>query len=69
VKIAGLILVAVYLIAFVVDNRRDVKVDFVFGSARPSLIWALLLTLAAGVIGGILLSQLYRHSRSSRRSK
>src|SRR5581483_12046355 len=57
VRLIVLLLGAAYLVAFVVQNTRHVKVDFVFGDANPSLIWAMLLTLVIGVVGGILLSQ------------
>lgn len=53
-------LVAAYAILFVVLNARSVKVDFVFGSARVSLIWVILLALAAGLVLGVLASQLHR---------
>ena len=60
VTLGLLILIAGYLIAFVVGNDEEASVDFVFGEARTSLIWVILLSLLAGLIGGVLLSQLYR---------
>ena len=60
VTLGLLILIAGYLIAFVVGNDEEASVDFVFGQARTSLIWVILLSLLAGLIGGVLLSQLYR---------
>ena len=53
-----LILIGAYLIAFVVGNDQEASVDFVFGEARTSLIWVILLSLLAGLVGGVLLSQL-----------
>ena len=53
-----LILIGAYLIAFVVGNDEEASVDFVFGEARTSLIWVILLSLLAGLLGGVLLSQL-----------
>jgi uncharacterized integral membrane protein len=44
------------------------SVNFVFGEARTSLIWVILLSLLAGLVGGVLLSQLYRR-RQARRSE
>jgi uncharacterized SAM-binding protein YcdF (DUF218 family) len=41
-------------------------VHFVFATARVSLIWLILLALAVGLLGGILLAQLER--RRSRRA-
>jgi uncharacterized integral membrane protein len=55
-----LILIAAYLIAFVVGNDEEASVNFVFADATTSLIWVILLSLLAGLVGGVLLSQLYR---------
>jgi len=63
-----LILIAGYLIAFVVGNSEEASVNFVFGEARTSLIWVILLSLLAGLVGGVLLSQLHRR-RQARRSE
>jgi uncharacterized integral membrane protein len=41
----------VVLIALVAANVRSVKVDWVFGSARASLVWVV---LAAAVLGWVL---------------
>ena len=54
-----LILIGAYLIAFVVGNDEEASVDFVFAEARTSLIWVILLSLLAGLVGGVLLSQLH----------
>jgi uncharacterized integral membrane protein len=62
--IGVLILIAAYLIAFVVGNSDDASVNFIFAEARTSLIWVILLSLLAGLIGGILLSQLYRRRQA-----
>ena len=59
----ALILLAAYAIAFVLENHTTVGVHFVFATARVSLIWLVLLALAVGVIGGILLAQLERRRR------
>ena len=45
-KIALLLLVVAYVIAFVVQNTDQIKIDFVFASARVHLIWKMLLLLA-----------------------
>jgi uncharacterized integral membrane protein len=60
-KIALLLLVVAYAIAFVVQNTRQIKIDFVFTSAQVRLIWTILLLLAIGLVGGVLISQLHRH--------
>ena len=54
------------MLAFVVLNTRGVKVSFVFGSTHVSLIWVILLALGAGLVLGLLLSQLHRHRQSRR---
>ena len=66
-----LILIGAYLVAFVVGNDEKASVDFVFGKATTSLIWVILLSLLAGLIGGVLLSQLQsrRHRRSEARTE
>ena len=56
----ALALICAYLVAFVVENRKAVPVHFVFATAHVSLIWTILLSLAIGLLAGLLLSQLYR---------
>ena len=56
----GLGLALAYLIAFVIKNSDQTQVDFVFYSATTSLVWVILLSLALGLLTGVLLSQLYR---------
>jgi len=62
-KIALLLFVIAYSIAFVVENRREIEIDFVFATARVRLIWEILLLLGIGLVGGVLISQLYRNRR------
>jgi len=59
----ALIAVTAYLIAFILENGKHVSVHFVFTTTRVSLIWVVLLTLALGAIGGILIAQLDRRRR------
>jgi uncharacterized integral membrane protein len=59
-------LVAAYAIAFVLENDRHVHVHFVFGTARISQIWLILLSVGLGLVLGVLLSQLYRRRRRRR---
>jgi uncharacterized integral membrane protein len=61
--LVGLLAMFLYLIAFVVMNDDKIKIDFVFFTATVSLIWAMVLMVALGVLGGVLLSQLYRRRR------
>ncbi len=65
-RLIGIGVVAVYVLLFVVLNTRHVPVKFVFASTRVSLIWVILLSLAAGVVLGVLLSQLHRHRMRTR---
>ena len=58
--------VSVYLILFIAFNTRRAKVDFVFTSTRLSTIFLILLPLGIGIVLGVLLSQLYRHSKRRR---
>jgi uncharacterized membrane protein YciS (DUF1049 family) len=62
-KITVLLVAIAYAIAFVVQNSQQINVDFVFATAKVRLVWEILLLLAIGLVGGILLSQLYRHRR------
>jgi uncharacterized integral membrane protein len=55
-----------YAIAFVLENRKQVKLHFVFATAAVSLVWLILLSLAIGLIGGIVLAQLERRRRRRR---
>jgi uncharacterized integral membrane protein len=62
-KLIGLLVIACYVIAFVLENRKKVHLHFVLFTANVSLIWLILLSLAIGVVGGALLAQLYRRRR------
>ena len=62
----GLALLAAYVIAFVLENRKSVHLHFVFVTASVSLIWLILLSVGLGLLLGVLLSQLYRRRRRRR---
>ena len=64
VSLGVLILIVAYLIAFVVGNSDKTSINFVFGEATTSLIWVILLSALAGLIGGVLLSQLHRRRQT-----
>jgi uncharacterized integral membrane protein len=68
-RIALLLFAVAYSIAFVVENRKEIQIDFIFGTAKVRLIWEILLLLAIGIVGGTVLSQLYRHRRRTPLSK
>jgi uncharacterized integral membrane protein len=66
IRLIILALVIAYVIAFILENGKSVKVKFVVHSTSVSLIWVILLSIALGAIGGILLSQLERRRRRRR---
>jgi uncharacterized integral membrane protein len=65
--VGGLALIAAYLVAFIAENNKSVKVHFVFYTGHTSVIWLILLSLAIGLVGGLLLSQLERRRRRHER--
>ena len=58
--VVGLVLIGAYVVAFIAENNKRVTVHFVVFSTPTSVIWVILLTLAIGLAGGLLLSQLVR---------
>jgi uncharacterized integral membrane protein len=58
--VGALALIVAYLVAFIAENNNRVTVHFVLVTTHTSVIWLILLSLAIGVIGGLLLSQLER---------
>jgi uncharacterized integral membrane protein len=62
-RIIVLGLLIAYGIAFVLENNKHVHVHFVLGTAHVSLIWLILLSVALGLLLGVLVSQLYRRRR------
>lgn len=63
----GLLLLAVYVIAFIVKNDDRIKIDFVLFSASISLIWEIVFIFALGFLGGVLLAQIHRRRGQQRR--
>jgi uncharacterized integral membrane protein len=59
-KLLLLLVMIGYVIAFALENRKSVHLHFVVGTAQVSLIWLVVLSLALGLLAGVLLSQLYR---------
>ena len=62
-RLFALVVLVAYAIAFVLENRKHVSLHFVFATARVSLVWLVLLSLALGATAGILLAQLERRRR------
>ncbi|MCP9487476.1 MAG: lipopolysaccharide assembly protein LapA domain-containing protein [Gaiellaceae bacterium MAG52_C11] len=63
-SLAALILIVAYVIAFIVGNSDETNINFVFAEATTSLIWVILLSLLAGLLGGVLVSQVYARRRA-----
>lgn len=58
---ASLLLVAlVVLIALIVDNTRRVKLGWVLGSSRTSLVWIILVAALVGWLAGLATSFIVR---------
>ena len=66
--VGGLALIVAYLVAFIAENNKSVTVHFVLVTTHTSVIWLILLSLAIGLIGGVLLSQLERRRGRKQRS-
>jgi uncharacterized integral membrane protein len=65
--VAGLALVVIYLVAFVVSNTREVLVSFVFFEATASLIWVMLACTLLGLAAGVAIVQIRTRRRALRR--
>ena len=64
-KLIGVVAIACWLIAFVLENRKAVHLHFVLFTAKVSQIWLVLFAFTIGIFAGALLAQLQR--RRSRR--
>jgi uncharacterized integral membrane protein len=64
--VALLVAALVVLVALIVDNTRSVKLSWVFGSGRTSLIWIIVVSAIVGWLAGIATSVLLR--RRTRRT-
>ncbi|MGH9223875.1 MAG: hypothetical protein ACRD2W_08855 [Acidimicrobiales bacterium] len=62
-RLAGAIAIVVVLIAFVVDNSRQVTVGFVVTERRVALIWVLVVTAVLGAVADRLLRTVWRRRR------
>jgi uncharacterized integral membrane protein len=63
----ALVLLLVIVLALAVANTRSVKVSWVFGSTRQSLVWIILVTAILGWLLGIMTSAIFRF-RTRRRT-
>jgi uncharacterized integral membrane protein len=55
-----LVLVAIIVLAFILENRERVEISFIVFTARTSLIWLIILALVAGGIAGHLIERMIR---------
>jgi uncharacterized integral membrane protein len=55
-----LVLIAILVLLFIVQNSDDVEVSFVIVKAKTSLIWVIVLSFVAGALSGHLLTRLFR---------
>jgi uncharacterized integral membrane protein len=55
-----LIVFVAVLVALVLANRRQVKLDWVVGDTRASLVWIILVSAALGWLAGVATSILFR---------
>ena len=62
----GLLLLVLYVIAFIVRNDEQITIHFILFSSNISLIWEIVFVFALGLLGGVLLSQVYRRRRAQR---
>jgi uncharacterized integral membrane protein len=62
-KLLLLVAIVAYATAFVLENRKQVSLHFVFATSRVSLIWLILLSIALGLLPGVLAIELYRRRR------
>ena len=60
-KLIGLALIVAYVIAFIIENHRNVRTcTSVLFTAKVSQIWLILLSVVIGALAGALLRQLHR---------
>jgi uncharacterized integral membrane protein len=64
----GLVALLVVLIALVIANTRQVKLDWVVGTGHASLVWIILAAAVLGWLLGILTSAVFRLRTRRRRS-
>jgi uncharacterized integral membrane protein len=62
-QLIALALLVAYAVAFILENSGAISVHFVFGTAHASVVWVILLSLAVGLLAGLLLPRLERRWR------
>jgi uncharacterized integral membrane protein len=69
VKVLVAVAIVILLIIFIIDNAQPVKVNFVFLSRHPRLIWVMIVCAGLGGVAGYLIGKPGRQVLSSRRRK
>jgi len=69
VKVAVALVIVVILIVFVIANSNPVKVNFVFLTRHPRLIWVMIACAVLGGIAGYLIGRPGRHPGGRGRPK
>jgi len=64
VRLVGLAIVVILLIAFIVGNSSTVKVNFVFFDTRASLIWVIVISAVLGLLVDRLIIALGKRRRA-----
>jgi uncharacterized integral membrane protein len=66
VTLGLLVVVAILILAFILENRQRVEVSFIVFTARTSLIWLIVLSLFAGAVAGHLAERMVRRRLARR---
>ena len=69
VKVAVALAIVVILIIFVIANSDPVKVNFVFVTRHPRLIWVMIACAVLGGVAGYLIGRPGRHSGAGGRAR
>jgi uncharacterized integral membrane protein len=59
-SIVLMLLLGIYLILLIARNTRQVKLDYVFGSADARLVWLIVISVLTGWVLGLTTSYLVR---------
>ena len=64
IRVAALVALAAYLVAFILENSKSRPLHFVFATAHVSQDWLILLSAVIGVVIGVLASQVAHRRRA-----
>src|SRR5262249_4899150 len=66
-RLIVLVVLAAYVLGFILENRKQGHLHFVLFTAKVSLIWLILWILAIGIVAGALVRHLRRRRRPGER--